>query len=135
LETAKIFRMEEWIKDTVGLGILFWLFGYLASILLFLSPFASNMGWIITAVFTPFTMAVTWWWFRARNLTLTYYTIVGLAWTVIAVVLDYLFIVRLFQTSYYGPDVFVYYALTFLIPVGIGIYLVRVHGKPIVKER
>jgi hypothetical protein len=126
--------MKEWIKDMVGLGILFWAFGYLASILLFFSPFASNMGWIITAVFTPFTIAITWWWFRARNLPLTYYAIVGLAWTVIAVVLDYLFIVRLFQTAYYGPDVFVYYALTFLIPVGIGMYLVRIHGGPMKKE-
>jgi hypothetical protein len=126
--------MKEWIKDMVGLGILFWAFGYLASILLFFSPFASNMGWIITAVFTPFTIAITWWWFRARNLPLTYYAVVGLAWTVIAVVLDYLFIVRLFQTAYYGPDVFVYYALTFLIPVGIGMYLVRIHGGPLKKE-
>jgi hypothetical protein len=44
---------------------------------------------------------------------------------VIAAVLDYLFIVRLFQATYYGPDVFVYYALTFLIPVGVGLYLTR----------
>jgi hypothetical protein len=127
--------MKEWIKDTAGLGILFWMFGYLASMLLFFSPFASIMGWIITAVFTPFTIAITWWWFRARNLAITYYAIVGLSWTVIAVVLDYLFIVRLFQATYYGPDVFVYYALTFLIPVGVGLYLVRIHGEMMVKER
>jgi hypothetical protein len=127
--------MKQWIKDTAGLGILFWMFGYLASMLLFFSPFASIMGWIITAVFTPFTIAITWWWFRARNLAITYYAIVGLSWTVIAVVLDYLFIVRLFQATYYGPDVFVYYALTFLIPVGVGLYLVRIHGEMMVKER
>jgi hypothetical protein len=127
--------MKEWIKDTVGLGIFFWLLGYLASMLLFFSPYADIMGWIITAVFTPVTIVITWWWFRARILALSYYAMVGLAWTVIAVVLDFLFIVRLFQASYYGPDVFVYYVLTFLIPVGVGLYLVRTHGETTLKER
>ena len=37
-----------------------------------------------------------------------------------------LFIVRLFKaTTYYAPDVFLYYALIFLIPVGVGWYLDR----------
>jgi hypothetical protein len=121
--------MKEWIKDTIGLGTFFWMFGYLASMVLFFSPFTGIMGWIITAVFTPFTIVITWWWFRARNLALPYYAVVGTVWTVIAVVLDYLFIVLLFQASYYGPDVFVYYALTFFIPVAIGLYLTRIQGK------
>ena len=88
------------------------------------------MGWIITVVFTPVTIAIAWWWFRARDLPLTYYIMVGFAWTVIAVVLDYLFIVRLFQATYYETDVLVYYALTFLIPVGVGLYLLHIQGKP-----
>jgi hypothetical protein len=115
--------MEAWIKDTVGLGTALWLFGYLASLVLFFSPLADMMGWIITAVFTPVTIAVTWGWFRGRSLPLTYFVQAGIVWTAIAVVLDYLFIVRLFQATYYGADVFVYYALTFLIPVGVGLYL------------
>jgi hypothetical protein len=52
----------------------------------------------------------------------------------IAVVLDYLFIVQMFQATYYEADVFVYYALTFLIPVGVGLYLQRVHNEPVTKE-
>jgi hypothetical protein len=122
--------MKQWIKDTIGLGTGLWLFGYLASLLLFFSPFADIMGWIITAVFTPITIALAWWWFRARDLPLTYYVVVGVAWTMIAIVLDYLFIVRLFQTTYYEIDVFVYYALTFLIPVGVGLYLRHIQGRP-----
>jgi hypothetical protein len=121
--------MNQWIKDTAGLGIVLWLLGYLASLLLFFSPFASSMGWVLLAVFTPVTIAVAWWWFRARDLALTYYAGVGAAWTVIAVVLDYLFIVLLFQATYYGIDVFVYYAMTFLIPVGVGLYLIRAAGS------
>ncbi|KQC03983.1 MAG: hypothetical protein APR53_04215 [Methanoculleus sp. SDB] len=121
--------MKEWITDTAGLGTLFWLVGYLVSIVLFFSPFAYAMGWIITAVFTPVTIAVTWWWFRSRPLPLTYYAILGVSWTAIAVVLDYLFIVVLFEASYYGADVFVYYALTFAIPVCVGLYLLRTDGR------
>jgi hypothetical protein len=122
--------MKAWIKDTLWLGTLLWLFGYLMSIVLFFSPYSGIMGWIITAVFTPVTIAITWWWFRGRSLPLTYYAGVGVVWTVIAVVFDYLFIVRLFQATYYGPDVFVYYTLTFLIPVGVGLYLNGIKGKP-----
>jgi hypothetical protein len=117
--------MKAWITDTAGLGTALWLLGYLASLLLFFTPLARVMGWILITIFTPVTLAVTWWWFRGRNLSLTYFVGIGIAWTAIAVVLDYLFIVRLFQTPYYGPDVYLYYALTFLIPVGVGLYLTR----------
>jgi len=94
---------------------------------LYFTPLAGKMGWIITAVFTPFTILVTWWWFEKRErLPLQYYAGVGVAWTLIAVVLDYLFIVLLFKaTTYYAPDVFLYYAIIFLIPVGVGWYLDR----------
>jgi hypothetical protein len=121
--------MKQWIKDTAGLGTGLWLVGYLASLLLFFSPYAAIMGWILLAVCTPVTIAVAWWWFKARDLPLSYYAKVGAAWTAIAVVFDYLFIVQLFGATYYGPDVFVYYALTFLIPVGVGWSLRRAAGK------
>jgi len=124
--------MKQWIKDTAGLGTGLWLIGYLASLLLFFSPFAGVMGWVILIVCTPVTIAVAWWWFRARDLPLAYYAGIGAAWTVIAVVLDYLFIVLLFRATYYGPDVFVYYAATFLIPVGVGLYLIRARKGPVV---
>jgi hypothetical protein len=117
--------MKQIIKDTAGLGIALWLIGYLASLALFVSPYAGIMGWILIAVFTPVSIAIVFWWFRKRKgLSLKYYAEVGVAWVIIAVVLDYLFIVLLFQATYYGIDVFVYYALTFLIPVGVGYYLV-----------
>ena len=50
----------------------------------------------------------------------------GIVWTLIAVVLDYLFIVLLFRSSaYYSLHIFLYYSLMFLIPLGVGIYLKR----------
>ena len=127
--------MHQVIKDTAGLGTGLWLIGYLASLVLFFTPYAGVMGWILLGIFTPITIAITWWWFREREtLPLQYYAGVGVAWVLIAVVLDYLFIVQLFQAAYYEPDVFVYYALTFLIPVGVGLYLQRVRNEPVTKK-
>jgi hypothetical protein len=126
--------MDQWIKDTAGLGSFFWLTGYIASMVLFFSPVAGIMGWILLVVFTPVTVAITWWWFRSRErLPLQYYAGIGLGWMLIAMVLDFLFIVLLFQTAYYKPDVFVYYLVTFLIPVGVGLYLNRRRPGPVQK--
>ena len=118
---------QQTIKDTAGLGIFFWLVGYLAGMVLFFTPFRDSMGWIIAVIFTPFTIIVTWWWFRNRGyLSTEYYAGVGVAWALIAVVLDYLFIVMLFSsTAYYSLHIYLYYALMFLIPVGVGMYLNR----------
>lgn len=119
--------MQQVFKDTAGLGIFFWLVGFLAGMLLFFTPFRDSMGWIITAVFTPFTILVTWWWFKGRDYeSLEYYAGVGIAWALAAAVLDYVFIVKLLgSTTYYAPHIFVYYALMFLIPVAVGIFLNR----------
>jgi hypothetical protein len=115
------------LKDTAVPGILFWLVGYLAGIVLFFTPYMNVMGWAMLVTFTPFTIIVTWWWFRNRGyLSMEYYAGVGIAWALIAVVLDYLFIVMLFHsTAYYSLHIWLYYALMFLIPVGVGMYLNR----------
>ncbi len=119
--------MKQWIKDTAGLGIAFWLMGYLASLVLFFTPYAGIMGWILAGIFTPVALVVTWWWFRSREyLPVQYYAGVGVVWVLIAIVFDFLFIVTLFQAAaYYKPDVVVYYIVTFLVPVAVGLYLNR----------
>jgi hypothetical protein len=120
--------MRQRVVDTAGLCTALWLLGYLASLGLFFTPYAGVMGWLITAVFTPVTIAIAWWRFRGRGLSPGYYVLVGVAWAAIAIALDYLFIVQLFNADYYAPDVYLYYALTFLIPVGVGLYLRRTPG-------
>ena len=127
--------MKQLIKDTAGLGTALWLIGYLASLVLFFTPYAGVIGWILLAVFTPVTVVIVLWWFRKRErLPLRYYAGVGVAWVLIAIVLDYLFIVLLFHANYYGTDVFVYYAVTFLIPVGVGLFLNRSRNEPVGKQ-
>jgi hypothetical protein len=115
------------LKDTAGLGTFFWLLGYLASLALYFSPVPYSIGWVLLVIFTPFTIGVTWWWFNQRErLPLQYYAGVGIAWTLIAIVLDYLFIVLLFNAAeYYMPDVLLYYVLMFFIQGGVGLYLHR----------
>lgn len=105
--------------------------GYIALLVLFFSPYVGIMGWILAAFFTPITIVITYMWFRNRDpLPLQYHAGVGVAWMVIAIVLDYLSIVLLFKATYYGVNVFVYYAATLLILVGIGLFLNRMSVNP-----
>jgi len=116
--------MKQFLKDAGGLGIAFWLIGYILGIVLFLTPLAPVMGWVLFACLTPVTAGVTYWWFSRRGLPLSYFLKLAVAWTAIAIALDYLFIVRLFHpAAYYQPDVFAYYAVTYLIPLVLGWYL------------
>lgn len=116
--------MKQFFTDTAGLGLAFWLIGYLLGIILFFTPLAPVMGWILFVCLTPVMAVVTYRWFSRRGLPLSYFVQLAVAWTAIAVVFDYLFIVQLFHpVAYYQADVLVYYAVTFLVPIGAGWYL------------
>jgi len=116
--------MNQFISDATIPGAAFWLTGYLLSLLLFFTPLAGIMGWILFACLTPVMAIITYRWFRRRGLPLIYFAQIAVSWTAIAVVLDYVFIVRLFRpAAYYQPDVLLYYAVTFLLPLAVGWYL------------
>ena len=108
--------------DVFVFGILIWLIGYIASLILF--PIVPNnlLGWILCIIFTPITFLIAYLRFKNRKLKLFCYFMTGVLWALIAVIFDYLFIVKLFNPiNYYKPDVFVYYTITFLIPLVIGL--------------
>ena len=51
------------------------------------------------------------------------YIVVGVIWAIMAVALDYGFLVRIFDAKdYYKLDVYLYYILTFLLPIIVGWY-------------
>jgi hypothetical protein len=81
---------------------------------------ASLVGWLIM----PIGVAVTCWVLvnKIRSEGIAHYALLGLVWTLIAIVFDYVFIVVTFHPAdgYYKPDVYAYYALTFVLPVLIG---------------
>jgi hypothetical protein len=116
--------------DIFVFGIFIWLMGYIASIILF--PFVPDniLGWILCIIFTPITIIIAYLRFRNRKLKLFCYFMTGVFWAIIAMILDYFFIVRLFNSvTYYKPDVFVYYIVTFLIPLIIGLYNINKRKK------
>ena len=108
---------KQLLKDSLGWGLALWSIGYvLGVILIFLLP-ASLIGWIIM----PIGVIITFWVLlkKVKDDHFQYYVILAVVWTVIAVVFDYLFIVKAFKPAdgYYKPDVYLYYAITFISPL------------------
>jgi hypothetical protein len=112
---------DRLILRVFGWGIGLWLIGYVLSILLFALVPVSAIGWIIL----PVGLLMTIWVLikRFRSNSIFNYIVIGFIWAAIAVVLDYLMIVKLFKPAdgYYKLDVYLYYALTFIVPVIVGL--------------
>jgi hypothetical protein len=111
---------KQFLKDALGWGFVLWVIGYALGIMLFAVVPANLIGWIIT----PFGTAIALWvaFKKVKGDTLRYFGFVALVWLLIAVVGDYVFIVKAFKPAdgYYKPDVYLYYALTLAIPLFAG---------------
>lgn len=107
---------KQLLKDSFGWGIALWLIGYALGIVFFFILPPHLIGWAIT----PIGVALTLWvlFKKVQGDQLKYYFIVAFAWTIIAVVLDYFFIVQALHPTdgYYKLDVYLYYAFTFFFP-------------------
>lgn len=105
--------------NTLGWGLLLWLFGYVLGFVFFALVPPDVIGWFIM----PFGLAATLWvlFKKIERKSFGCYVGLGIFWAIIAVALDYVFLVRLLNaTGYYKLDVYFYYALTFLLPVIVG---------------
>lgn len=111
---------RQLLKDTVGWGFLLWLIGYILGIILFMMAPPSLIGWIIM----PIGIMITLWVFlkKIKGDSLHYYFLLAIVWTFIAVVFDYFFLVQVFKPAdgYYKLDVYLYYTLTFVLPLLVG---------------
>ena len=107
------------IKDALGWGILLWLFGYLLGIALFFVFPPSIIGWIIM----PLGWILTLWVLikKIHGTAFQYYLIIAIVWTLLAVLLDYFLLVKLFHPAdgYYKIDVYIYYLFCFFSPLVI----------------
>lgn len=115
--------------DLFGWGFILWLVGYIAGILLFFFVPPSLIGWIITPIGTALTV-----WVLVKKVTsdsFRHYFLVAFAWTLIAVACDYFFLVSVFKPAdgYYKLDVYLYYSLTFILPMCVGWYKIRTSRK------
>ena len=109
-------------KDIFAWGIGLWFIGYVLGFLLFPFVLANMIGWIIM----PIGIIITLWVLlkKIKSQSFQHYVFVAVGWTAIAIVFDYLFLVSLLRPAdgYYKLDVYVYYMLTFLLPVIVGWY-------------
>ena len=108
------------LKDSLGWGFGLWLIGYaLGFVFFFLVP-PAYVGWAIAPIGTAITLWVLIKKVKATDL--RHYVVLAVVWTAIAVACDYLFLVRLLKPAdgYYKLDVYLYYALTLLLPLLVG---------------
>lgn len=110
---------KQLAKVSVGWGFLLWLIGYVLGIILFAFVSPSILGWIIMPIGTLITL-----WVLIKKIKLPdfrSYFIMAVVWTLIAAICDYLFLVKLLKpVGYYKFDIYLYYLLTFILPVIIG---------------
>jgi hypothetical protein len=111
---------RQFAKDGLGWGFVLWLIGYVLGIVLFALVPTNLIGWIITPVGVVITLWVAF--KKVHGETLQYYGLVALIWLLIAVLSDYVFIVKAFKPpdGYYKADVYLYYALTVAVPLFAG---------------
>lgn len=111
---------KQIFKEMLGLGAVLWLIGYILGIILFYVVPPSMIGWIIT----PIGIIITLWvlWKGVKNNSFRYFITLAIVWTVIAVALDYLLIVKMLKPAdgYYKLDVYLYYVITLALPLIVG---------------
>ena len=108
---------NKFIKEVLGWGVVLWLVGYVLGIVLFMILPLSMIGWVIM----PVGISVTLWvlFKKIDRSPFGYYLVLGTIWTVVAIVLDYFLLVKLFKPAdgYYKLDVYLYYLFTFFLPI------------------
>jgi len=125
--SAKIPQTKKQLfLNTIFWGFALWFFGYILGFIFFAFVRKDLLGWAIM----PFGIVATLWVLFKKIARKEFKCYFGLAifWTLIAVIFDYIFIVKLLNsTNYYKFDVYIYYLLTFLLPIMFGWY--KFHGK------
>ncbi|MCL4352947.1 hypothetical protein M1615_00550 [Patescibacteria group bacterium] len=111
---------KHFFKDAFGWGFILWLIGYGLGIMLFSFVPHSLIGWIIM----PIGVIITLWVLlnKIKADSFGYFAYLAAVWTLIAIIFDYLLIVRAFKPAdgYYKLNVYLYYALTFILPLVVG---------------
>jgi hypothetical protein len=111
---------RQFLKDALGWGTILWLIGYVLGIIFFFVFPPAILGWFVM----PIGILVTLWVLlkKVKGGTVQNYLMLAIVWTVIAIVFDYLFIVKIFKPTdgYYKLDVYLYYVLTFIMPLAVG---------------
>ena len=116
---------KTFLKDSLGWGVLLWLIGWVLGVVAFMIVPVGMIGWVVSPIATLVTV-----WVLIKKVNgedLRYYFGVALVWTLIAIIFDYLFLVKLFNPAdgYYKADVYFYYITTFVLPLAVGFFKIR----------
>jgi hypothetical protein len=115
---------KQFFKDALGWGFILWLVGYALGMILFFIVPPAAIGWVIT----PIGIVITLWVLlkKVKSDSSKYYLLLAIVWTLIAVAFDYLFIVKALKAiGYYKLDVYLYYILTFVLPLPVGLRKIK----------
>lgn len=108
------------LKDGFGWGFVLWLIGYLLGFILYMFVPPAMIGWWIM----PIGIVMSLWVLvkKVKAHSLQQFLSIAVIWTLIAIVLDYIFIVKLLKPAdgYYKLDVYIYYLLTLALPLLVG---------------
>jgi len=108
------------LKNTLVWGFVLWLIGYALGFILFAFVPTDMIGWVIT----PIGIIITLWvlFKKIKRDRFKCYVGLGVIWTLMAIILDYIFLVKMLKPAdgYYKLDVYLYYALTLLLPILVG---------------
>lgn len=111
---------KQLIKDALIWGFVLWLIGYALGFILFPIIPNSMLGWVIM----PIGIIVTLWVLlkKVKGNSFGYFAVLAFVWTAIAIVFDYLLLVKLLKPAdgYYKLDVYLYYVLVFALPLIVG---------------
>jgi len=124
----KTMNAKKIFLNTIWWGFILWFFGYVLGMIFFVFVPKDLIGWFVMPIGTIFIL-----WVLGKKIkreSFGCYFGLGIFWTLIAVLLDYIFIVKLFNSAdYYKFDVYLYYFLTFALPVAVGWYRFKGVGK------
>jgi hypothetical protein len=120
---------KQFLKDSLGWGFILWLIGYALGFIFFAFVSSNLIGWVIM----PIGILITLWILlkKVNGKSWRYFLGLAIIWTLIAIIFDYLFLVLLLKPAdgYYKLDVYLYYLITFLLPLVIGWFKIKKINK------
>ena len=121
----QLIKNKQFLKDALIWGFLLWLIGYALGFVFFAFVPATLLGWVIMPIGTAIALWVLIKKIKGENL--GYYFKVAIVWVIIAMVFDYFFLVKMLkpEDGYYKLDVYLYYVLTFILPIAVGWFKIR----------
>jgi hypothetical protein len=96
---------KQLLKDALGWGFVLWLTGYILGFVFFFLVPPAYVGWAVT----PIGILITLWvlFKKIKSTSFRHYLVLAVVWTLIAIALDYFFLVKMLKPAdgYYKLDV------------------------------